>query len=279
MTFTAYNGVPIPYPMYGTAWKKEKTAQLVERAVLVGFQSLDTANQIINYDEAQVGDALLALAVQGGSRELLFLQTKFTLPRSQGNRAPYDIHASLETQVVQSFESSLGHLRTNYIDSYLLHGLYSRTGVSPEDWVVWSAMEKIYQEGNVNIIGVSNVNVEQLRQLSEKANVKPMVVQNLCCKSMDWDYAVRKICRENKIIYQGFSLMTGNQDVLNAPEVRAIAQRVGVGPQQVIFRFALQLGVLPLIGTTNVQRMKEAHTVENFELTCEEMEQIKNLQV
>ena len=122
MKCTAYNDVSIPSFMYGTAWKKEATAQLVQLAVSSGFTAIDMANQIIHYNEALVGEALLALASQGITRDTLFLQTKFTPADGQDHRTPYDASADLTTQVRQSFESSLEHLHTDYVDSYVLHG-------------------------------------------------------------------------------------------------------------------------------------------------------------
>ena len=107
-----YNGVSIPEFMYGTAWKKEETTRLVKLAVTSGFTAIDTANQIIHYDEARVGDALLDLSRQGIERESLFLQTKFTSAGGQDHRTPYDASADITTQVGQSFRSSLRHLRT-----------------------------------------------------------------------------------------------------------------------------------------------------------------------
>ena len=88
MSITAYNGITIPSFMYGTAWKKEATTQLVRLAVTSGFTAIDTANQLIHYQEALVGDALLELAKQGVTRESLFLQTKFTPVNGQDHRTP-----------------------------------------------------------------------------------------------------------------------------------------------------------------------------------------------
>ena len=124
MKHTTYNRVPIPSFMYGTAWKKDSTAQLVKAAVSAGFRAIDTANQIIHYNEAQVGEALRALARKGITRDQVFLQTKFTPVNGQDHRTPYDASADLTTQVAQSFDSSLEHLQTDYIDSYVLHGGY-----------------------------------------------------------------------------------------------------------------------------------------------------------
>ena len=87
---TAYNQVAIPPFMYGTAWKKEATTRLVLEAVAAGFTAIDTANQLIHYQEALVGEALLALAAQGRPRDRFFLQTKFTSVNGQDHRTPYD---------------------------------------------------------------------------------------------------------------------------------------------------------------------------------------------
>ena len=147
MTLTAYNHVSIPSFMYGTAWKKEATTQLVQLAVASGFTAIDTANQLIHYEEALVGDALLALAKQGIARGRLFLQTKFTSVGGQDHRTPYDASADPATQVRQSFDSSLAHLHTEYVDSYVVHGPYQRQGLGNADWEVWTAMEGLYQSG------------------------------------------------------------------------------------------------------------------------------------
>lgn len=276
-TLTAYNGIHIPGFMYGTAWKKEATYDLVQLAVSSGFTAIDTANQLIHYSEALVGEALLTLASQGTTRESLFLQTKFTSVSGQDHRTPYDPIAPISKQVEQSFESSLQHLHTDYLDSYVLHGPYSRHGLGKEDREVWTAFEGIYQSGQTKMIGISNVTASQLRQLCEEATVKPMVVQNRCYASHGWDHEVRELCTAHDIIYQGFSLLTANQDVLRDPVIGRIAHRVGSGQMQVIFRFAQQIGMLPLTGTTNAQHMKEDLQCENFDLTSEEITQIERI--
>lgn len=104
MTLSAYNGVTMPAFMYGTAWKKEATTQLVIEAITAGFSAIDTANQLIHYDEARVGEALVSLAQGGHTRDRLFLQTKFTPVNGQDHRTPYDARAPITTQVRQSFE-------------------------------------------------------------------------------------------------------------------------------------------------------------------------------
>ena len=275
MTLKTYNQVPIPSFMYGTAWKKEATAHLVELAVSVGFRAIDTANQLIHYQEALVGEALQALAKQGIKRDSLFLQTKFTSLDGQGGRAPYDPSADLATQVRQSFDSSLAHLHTDYLDSYVLHGPHARRGLGVEDWEVWGAIEELYRSGETKMIGVSNITAAQLVELCERASVKPMVVQNRCFAVLGWDLEVREICQAHDIIYQGFSLLTANRAVLADPEIHMIARRLSATPAQIIFRFAMQLGMLPLTGTTNEQHMREDLQAEQIALSSEEIERIE----
>jgi diketogulonate reductase-like aldo/keto reductase len=277
MTLTAYNNVSVPSFMYGTAWKKEATTHLVQSAVAAGFRAIDTANQLIHYEEARVGEALLALGKSGIGRESLFLQTKFTPTNGQDHRTPYDASADLTTQVKQSFDSSLTHLHTDYLDSYVLHGPYSRRGLGPADREVWTAMEGFYESGKTKMIGISNVTAEQLRQLCEQAKHTPMVVQNRCYAVTGWDQEVREICRTHGILYQGFSLLTANGDVLADPEIRAIAKRLGAGIAQVVFRFAMQIGMLPLTGTTNPQHMMEDLQAERFELSAEDVRKIETI--
>jgi diketogulonate reductase-like aldo/keto reductase len=279
MTMTAYNGVTIPAFMYGTAWKKDATTQLVLEAVTAGFTAIDTANQLIHYDEARVGEALRLLAKQGVTRDALFLQTKFTPVNGQDDRTPYDRTATVTIQVRQSFESSLAHLHTDYLDSYVLHGPYYRGGLGPEDWEVWAAIESLYAEGRSKMIGVSNVSAGQLALLCERATHRPMVVQNRCYAAFGWDKAVRELCRTHGIVYQGFSLLTANREVFSDPAIRMMAQKYDTGMAQVIFRFAMQIGMVPLTGTTNAQHMAEDLRADRFTLTPEELERIETIGV
>ncbi|HMV57331.1 MAG TPA: aldo/keto reductase [Nitrospira sp.] len=274
---TAYNQVPVPSFMYGTAWKKDATTQLVQQAVAAGFTAIDTANQLIHYQEALVGEALLALAKQGTPRERLFVQTKFTPVNGQDHRTPYDAQADLTTQVKQSFGSSLAHLHTDYLDSYVLHGPYARRGLSDADWEVWGAIENLYAAGTTRMIGISNVSADQLRLLCERATHKPMVVQNRCYAALGWDRDVREICRAHGIIYQGFSLLTANRDIFSDPDVRTMAAKYGMGLAQLVFRFAMQMGMLPLTGTTDQQHMAEDLRSDQFTISTEDLQRLETV--
>lgn len=267
-----------PTFIYGTAWKKDATTELVKTAVRAGFQAIDTANQPKHYSEALLGDALEALAAEGVSRKSLFIQTKFTPIDGQDHRVPYNPELDIPSQVRESFESSLRHLKTDYLDSYLLHGPYNAPGLGAEDWEVWSALEGIHRSGGAGMIGISNVNAMQLAALVDKAGVKPMVVQNRCYANRGWDRAVREICRKSGILYEGFSLLTANPHVLRHPLVVAMAKRVGCQPEQVVFRFAMQVGMVPLTGTTAESHMREDLSVYDIELTADEVRFIESIE-
>lgn len=267
----------MPHFIYGTAWKKEATTELVKLAVLSGFLAIDTANQPKHYQEPLVGQALLELSRDGAGREKIFLQTKFTPVDGQDERIPYDPSGSVAQQVEQSFQSSLEHLHTDYIDSYLLHGPYSYPALVDEDWEVWAVMERLYKEGKAKAIGISNVNVGQLKALTEKAEIKPTVVQNRCYAVRGWDRDVREFCRKNDIIYEGFSLLTANVPVLQDPRVHLIAQRLKATAPQVVFAFSRQIGMTPITGTTKELHLKEDLQSLGMELTPDEVGFIESI--
>ena len=264
-----------PSFIYGTAWKEDATADLVEKAVSTGFSAIDTANQPRHYQEHLVGEALLRLVSKGTKREGLFLQSKFTPANGHDQRIPYDPTENLTTQVRQSFESTLKNLHTDHLDSYLLHGPYTQPGLGDEDWEVWSAIEELYKAGKTRFIGISNVNIIQLKLLSEKAEIKPMVVQNRCFANQGWDSEIRGFCKTNQIAYEGFSLLTANPFVIQSPEVRSIARELGRTPEQVVFCFAMQAGMIPITGTTNDQHMKEDLQAVDFELKDDDVQLIE----
>jgi diketogulonate reductase-like aldo/keto reductase len=205
-------GVRVPRILYGTAWKEDETQRLTELALRQGFRGIDTANQRRHYDEAAVGRAIAASAASGLLvRDDLFLQTKFTFRPAQDERLPYDPRAPIPLQVEQSFASSLKHLHTDVIDSYVLHGPSQRVGLGAADWAAWRAMEVLHDGGRAQLLGVSNVTLEQLQRLCAEARVRPGFVQNRCYAVRGWDRDIRKFCAAGNLIYQGFSLLTANR--------------------------------------------------------------------
>ena len=198
----------VPDFLYGTAWKEERTAVLTELAVRTGFRAIDTANQRRHYYEAGVGQGLAAVYRTGlVTRDDLFLQTKFTYQTGQDHRLPYDSGATLTTQVSQSIASSLEHLATGHVDSYVLHGPSSNYDWTDNDTEVWEAMRRKRDVGRTRLLGVSNVSMRHLQQMVAARAELPAFVQNRCYARLGWDRGVRLFCREHKVIYQGFPFL------------------------------------------------------------------------
>jgi diketogulonate reductase-like aldo/keto reductase len=273
-------GSRVPRFLYGTAWKEDETQRLAELALEQGFRGIDTANQRRHYHEAGVGQGIVT-AINAGlvTREDLFLQTKFTFQRGQDHRLPYDPADPIEKQVEQSFASSLEHLGTSWIDSYLLHGPTRSTGLTTEDWAAWRAMESLHDRGQVRMLGISNVTLEQLRFLCADTRIRPTFVQNRCYAAQGWDRHVREFCQDEGLVYQGFSLLTANRKVLAGPDVAGIAIRYGCTIPQLVFRFALQVGMIPLTGTTSAEHMRGDLQVFHFELAAEDVASMEILAV
>src|SRR5262245_35078045 len=270
----------VPDFVYGTAWKEERTAALTELALRTGFRGIDTANQRRHYFEAGVGEGLAA-AYRAGvvTRADLFLQTKFTYQPGQDHRLPYDPRASLSDQVAQSMASSLEHLGTDYVDSYVLHGPSSGYGWIDADDEVWAAMMKERDQGRARRLGVSNVSLRHLEQMSAIHGEAPAFVQNRCFARFAWDYHVRTFCKERNIIYQGFSLLTANPEVWQHPLVAHLAGRANATRAQVVFCFAKAVGILPLTGTSDATHMKQDLASFEISLTDEEVRAIESLAV
>ena len=210
---------PAPDFLYGTAWKEQRTAALTELALRSGFRAIDTANQRRHYFEAGVGEGIAA-AISAGvvTRADLFLQTKFTYAPGQDHRLPYDPEAAFSTQVAQSLASSLEHLGTDHVDSFVLHGPASGYGWTEADAEVWAAMLKERDAGRTRLLGVSNVSLRHLEQM----DAIPAFVQNRCFARFGWRCGNSPVLRgDDSIIYQGFSLLTANADVVRHPLVVA----------------------------------------------------------
>jgi diketogulonate reductase-like aldo/keto reductase len=273
-----HNYSPIPPILYGTAWKEEHTERLVTEALHLGFEGIDTANQRRHYFEEGVGLGLQQfLKSSPKKREDLFLQSKFTSIHGQDARLPYDPSTSLANQVKQSFDSSLTHLKTDYLDSYVLHGPMYNQGIVEADLEIWQAMEALFREGKVRFLGISNVSVQQLEALCKIVSLKPNFVQNRCFTISNWDQDIRSFCKKHTIIYQGFSLLTANLLWLEKPYIKELADKYRKTIPQIIFRFARSLEMLPLTGTTNQQHMKDDLSIDDFILDPLEIRAIENL--
>lgn len=177
----------IPAVFYGTAWKKEKTAELVELALRAGFRAIDTACQPKHYNEPAVGEGIVRSKVP---REELFLQTKYTPFNGQDpNNVPYNPKDPLEAQVQASLEVSLKNLRTNYLDSLVLH---SPLNSLEKTMQVWRKFEEFVEGGRVRYLGISNCyDPSFFKKLYDAAKVKPLFLQNRFYADSGYDRELR----------------------------------------------------------------------------------------
>jgi diketogulonate reductase-like aldo/keto reductase len=269
---------PVPDFLYGTAWKEDRTLALTELAIRAGFRGIDTANQRRHYFEEGVGQGLAAAYREGlVTRDELFLQTKFTYQQGQDRRLPYDPAATLSVQVAQSMASSIEHLGTDHVDSYVLHGPSSGQGWTGDDSEVWDAMLKERDAGRTRLLGVSNVSLQHLQQIGAAGAERPAFVQNRCYARFGWDRDVRLYCSEHKIIYQGFSLLTANQEALGHPLIARLAASLNATPAQIIFSFSRAVGMLPLTGTSSIEHMKQDLASREVKLPADAVSEIESL--
>jgi len=269
-------GVATPRLIYGTAWKKERTAALVELALRSGFRGVDTACQPKHYNEAGVGEGLAAASGDGVARSEIYLQTKFTPFGGQDpNNIPYDPKAGVGEQVLQSFQVSLANLRTDYLDCLLLHSPYPDDG---DTLAAWRAMESLYERGGVRQLGVSNCyDLPRLQALHRQAAIKPAVIQNRFHAKTHYDRDMRAFCREAGIFYQSFWTLTANPEVLAQPGLVDIAAKYGRSPAQVFFRYLTQLDILCLTGTSSKDHMEQDLAIFDFRLNPGECEALDAL--
>ncbi|HHD78985.1 MAG TPA: aldo/keto reductase [Epsilonproteobacteria bacterium] len=261
--------IEMPKIIYGTAWKKEKTTELVVQAVKEGFSAIDTACQPKHYAEALVGEALRELDCMGIKRDTLFIQTKFTPLSGQApNAIPYDEHASLKEQVFQSFQTSKKNLQTRYIDAWLLH---SPLFPFKELMTAWHAMEERYLRQEVLQLGISNCyDLNLLKRLYEEADVKPSIVQNRFYRESDYDSELRAWCKTHQIRYQSFWSLTANPNLLGSRTIIKLAQKYDKNEAQILFAYLVSQGIAPLSGTTSQVHMRE--DLEAVELKLEKGE-------
>lgn len=255
----------MPRLLYGTAWKKDRTAGLVTKAIKYGFRGIDTACQPKHYNEAGVGEAIQKLNSEGIKREDLYIQTKFTPLNGQDPfNIPYDKRAPLSEQVAQSFEVSKKNLCTSYVDGLILHSPLENM---ERTMAVWRAMEQIYNQDGTKQIGISNCyDLETLQQLYELAMIKPTILQNRFYQDTGYDREIRLWCKERKMIYQSFWTLTANPQILSSKVVQKAAQAYQKTAEQIFFRFLVDIGIVPLTGTCSDKHMKEDLEIFNFDL-------------
>lgn len=261
--------------LYGTAWKRERTADLVYQALTEGgFRGVDTAAQLKHYREDLVGEGLARALSKKLQRSDIWIQTKFSPNQDldypedaqyAGLRVPFDRSRSIRTQVRQSIETSRQNLRVATLDSVVLHSPCK--GDLEKCVEVWRALEEEVRTGRVRFLGLSNVYDEKffadlLRQINlpegnERSTeddknasaelptrrvVPVAILQNRFARQYGFDRALRQICMERAIVYQPFWTLTANKDLLVSTEVKQLARAREVTVCQLWYAFVRWLG-------------------------------------
>ncbi|KOO47089.1 aldo/keto reductase [Priestia koreensis] len=254
-TTTLHNGVKMPWFGLGV-FKVEEGQEVVDSvkyALKAGYRSIDTA--AVYGNEEGVGQALKEANV---AREDLFITTKVW-------NADQGYESTLE-----AFETSINKLGLEYIDLYLIHwpveGKYKET---------WKALEKLYKDGRVRAIGVSNFHVHHLQDLLEGAEIKPMVnqVEYHPCLSQN---ELRSFCKAQEIQLEAWSpLMQG--ELLDNEVLEEIAKKHNKSVAQVILRWDLQTEVVTIPKSVKEQRIIQNADIFDFELSQDDMSKIEAL--
>jgi diketogulonate reductase-like aldo/keto reductase len=138
-------------------------------------------------------------------------------------------------------------------------------------------MRKERDAGRTCLLGISNISLRHLQQMEAARAELPAFVQNRCYARLGWDRTVRSFCREHRIIYQGFSPLTANQEVLQHPLIASLAASANATPAQVVFSFARSIGILPLTGTSDADHMKQDLAARNLTLPPDAVQAIESV--
>ena len=257
--YTLSNGVKVPPVGFGTyKAAADDGLAVLTRAVEAGYRLFDTAS--FYGTEEVLGRAV---AESGLPRREFFLATK-----AWKTELGYD-------NILRACDSSCRRLGVDQLDLYLLH--WPKPDPDYEDWAAldresWRAMERLYEQGRVRAIGVSNFLVHHLQALLSACNVPPMADQvEFHPGYTQWETV--SFCREQGILPQAWSPL-GRQRLAGHPLLTELAQAYQVTPQQLCLRFAVQCGVVPLPKTTHLQRMRQNLDLDGFVISPRDMDRL-----
>ncbi|WP_067839374.1 aldo/keto reductase [Amphibacillus sediminis] len=254
---TLHNGVTMPWLGLGVykVDDGEEVIQSVETALANGYRSIDTA--AVYQNEVGVGQAIQN---SGLPRDQLFITSK-VWNSSQG----YE-------ETLQAYEDSLARLNLDYLDLYLIHWPAPKLNQYQD---TWRALEKLYQDGKVRAIGVSNFQITHLTELIDNCTIVPMVNQVEFHPHLTQE-PLRDFCRKHNIQVEAWSPLKQGQ-LLNDPTLVKIAEKYQKSTAQVIIRWDLQSGVVTIPKSVKADRIVANSDVFDFELTDQEMQQINAL--
>ncbi len=263
-TFTLANGVEIPVVGFGT-WQTpdgDVAYQSVLDALKAGYRHIDTAAAYGN--EASVGHAIKD---SGIPREELFITSKLW----------NDSHSYEAAKI--ALDKSLKLLGLDYLDLYLIHWpnpLINRRNWDKANAEAWRYMEDAYTEGKIRAIGISNFQIEHVEALLKTATIRPMVNQ-LFINPSDLEQDIVAFNEAHDILTEAYSPL-GTGSLLAVPEINDIAEKYGKSAAQVLIRWSLQHGFLPLPKSTHAERISQNADVFDFELTDAEIAALDQLE-
>ena len=254
-TITLHNGVKMPQLGFGVFKVKNgnETVESVKKAIEAGYRAIDTA--AIYENEEGVGQAIRECGVP---REELFITSKV-----------WNTEQGYET-TLKAFEDSLNRLGLEYLDLYLIHwpgkDKYLET---------WRALEKLYKDGKVKSIGVSNFHIHHLENLLANSEVKP-VVNQIELHPLLTQVEIRDYCAKHEIKVESWSPL-GRGNLLEEPTINHIAKKHGKSSAQVLIRWHLQHDLVVIPKSITPSRINENAQVFDFSLSLNEMNQIDAL--
>ncbi|MBU7591228.1 aldo/keto reductase [Metabacillus halosaccharovorans] len=256
-TTTLHNGVEMPWIGLGVfkVQDGEEVVRSVKSALEAGYRSIDTA--AIYKNEEGVGRAI---AESNVPREELFITTKL-----------WNANQGYDT-TLKAFDESMEKLGLDYLDLYLIHWPLPSQGKYVE---TWKALEKLYKDGRVRAIGVSNFKIHHLEEIIANCEIVPMVNQVEYHPRFN-QRELHEYCKKNKIQLEAWSpLMQGG--LLDDPVLMEIAEKYNKSTAQVIIRWDLQTEVITIPKSTKPHRIAENADIFDFELSQEDMEKINDL--
>lgn len=258
--FCLNNNIFIPNIGFGT-WHIKDSNLLEESIILaikLGYRHIDTASKYGN--EKFIGNTLKKYNIP---RDEIFITSKVW-----NTDKGYD-------NTLKAFERSLQNLQTDYLDLYLIHWPMTSNNWEEINWSTWKALEKLYEEGKVRAIGVSNFLVPHLESLKKKINILPMVDQIEFHPGFMQKDTI-DYCMKNNIVVEAWSPI-GSGKMLNNAELQRIAKKYNKSVAQICIKWCLQNNVLPLPKSTHYERIKENIDIYNFDISNEDMKFINSM--
>jgi diketogulonate reductase-like aldo/keto reductase len=256
-TLTFNNGVEIPQLGFGVFQvPPDEVIEPVRTAIEAGYRLIDTAAMYGN--EEGVGKAI---AESGVDRDELFITTKL-------DNSDHGYDAALA-----AFDTSMAKLGLDVLDLYLIHWPLPKR----DDYVeTWKAFEKLYADGRVRSIGVSNFNTNHLNRLFAETNVKPVINQIELHPGFP-QQELRAFHADNEMLTESWSPIGQGQGLLDDPTLGAIAERIGKSPAQVVLRWHVQHGLVVIPKSVTPSRISDNLDVFDFELSDDDMAALSDL--